>query len=395
MATWIDAIASRSGPLHTAATQFARSHGIEADPPRGVSGLQKLSGLIACARQANDEVNERDFVAGAGAYFGLILLDHFPSGSHASDAGEHRLRLGTHGFFDPFAAVEAALGAQDTPRALIDALKRAEAEANGESPTARAVNALLRTLRAQPEVQVLGQFDQRVWLEVDGRKVELDLSRVIAATSGESDALLEHAVQRLCASLHSQPAPALAWQTVRAALFPRLVGASFVGSLPDVHDLHLKPLGPDVWSTLVVRYRERARYVRRSELEAWSSAGGAPAQTALQNLAASSERARFLQHPTPHGPLVIAETRDGLDAARLLLPGLHDVLARSLGSPFIAATPHRDTLLACPAASSGVAEELAQRVDAAVRAAPHAIARTLWLVRGAGQLEPFDRSRSE
>lgn len=333
-------------------------------------------------------------MAGAGAYLGLILLDHFPAGAHATNAGEHRLRLGAHGFFDPFAAVEAALSARDAPRALIDAVKRAEAEAAGEGPAARAVNAVFRALRAHPDVRVAGHFDQRMWLEVEGREVELDLARVIAATTGESDALLEHAVQRLCAALCSAPAPALSWQAARAALYPRLVGPTFVNSLPDAHDLHLSPLGPEVWLTLVLRYHERARYVRRPELASWTrDDSAAPDAVALQNLARASTRARFLQHTTPHGPLVIAESRDGLDASRLLLHGLHDVLAPSLGSPFIATAPHRDTLLACPIGPRALVEELTGRTIAAVRGAPHAIASTLWLVRGPGQIEALARER--
>mgnify|MGYP003438787139 CR=1 FL=1 len=118
MPTWIDALASRSGPLHTAATEFAAFYGLERDPPRGVGGLHALSRLINGARLERHEVNEdavdedavdRDFVTGAGAYLGLLLLDHLQDGSHVTSSGEHRLRLGEHGFFDPFAAVAKAL----------------------------------------------------------------------------------------------------------------------------------------------------------------------------------------------------------------------------------------------------------------------------------------------
>ena len=156
MPTWIDAVASRSGPLFTAATQFAAVHGLDCDPPRGVFGLQALSKLISGARHTtgaerpnnsintgggddddgdgghgSDDEGERQFVAGAGAYLGLLLLDHLPNGAHVANGGEHRLRLSAHGFFDPFAAVADALNAHDAPRALLAAIKRAEAEADG------------------------------------------------------------------------------------------------------------------------------------------------------------------------------------------------------------------------------------------------------------------------
>jgi hypothetical protein len=88
----------------------------------------------------------------------------------------------------------------------------------------------------------------------------------------------------------------------------------------------------------------------------------------------------------------VAESRDGLDAARLLLPGLYQVLAPTLGSRFIVATPHRDTLLACPVSPEPLVAELRARTDAAVRSAPHAISQRLWLVKGPGQLEGYSQA---
>lgn len=393
MATWIDALASRSGPLLTAASHFAASHGLERDPPRGVSGLRTLSGLISCA-QRDAEQDDNHFVAGAGAYLGLLLLDHLPGGAHVTNAGEHRLRLSAHGFFDPFAAVATALEAPDAPRALLEAVKLAEAEAAGSGPIARVADELMRTLADQPSVRLVRQFEHRMWLEVDGANVEVDLARVISVTRGESDAMLQYAVRRLCAALVREATPVLGWDAARERLFPRLVGRSFLSSLPNTQDLFLEPLGGEVWVTLVLRFRERARYVRRAEVDAWSDAGDVnvvPMTQAIENLARSCGAARFLQHATEHGPVVVAESRDGLDAARLVLPGLHEVLSATLGSSFVAAVPHRDTLLACPAEPPELVEELARRVDAAVKSAPHAIAPTLWLVTGPGRMRPLVR----
>ena len=404
MPTWIDAVASRSGPLHTAASQFAVIYGLETDPPRGVGGLCALSKLILDARadfdhtgaRAEDrESEEREFVAGAGAYLGLLLLDHLPNGAHVAHSGEHRLRLSAHGFFDPFAAVASALNANDARRALLLSIQRAEAEAAGSGPTSRVAAALRARLSDQPHVKVLDHFDERMWLDVDGTRVELDLARVISTTQGESDALLGHAVNRLCASLVREASPLLTWEAARPLLFPRLLGKAFVDSLPDARDLHLTRLAPDVWQALVLRFKDRARFVRRAEVETWSPAERErllPEQRALANLAEASASARFLEHATQHGPIVVAESRDGLDAARLLLPGLYEVLAPALGRRFIVATPHRDTLLACPVAPEPLVAELRARTDAAVRGAPHAISQRLWLVKGPGQVERYSQA---
>lgn len=342
------------------------------------------------------ESEEREFVAGAGAYLGLLLLDHLPGGAHVAHSGEHRLRLSAHGFFDPFAAVANALNAHDAPRALLAAIQRAEAEAAGKGPTARVATALRARLSELSQVNVLDHFDERMWLDVGGTRVELDLARVISTTQGESDALLGHAVDRLCASLVREAGPLLTWEAARPLLFPRLLGKAFVDSLPDARDLHLRPLASDVWQALVLRFKDRARFVRRAEVEAWSESrsreGMPPDQHALANLAGASTSARFLQHDTRQGPIVVAESRDGLDAARLLLPGLYEVLAPALGARFIVATPHRDTLLACPVAPELLVAELRARTDAAVRGAPHAISQRLWLVKGPGQIEGYSQA---
>lgn len=353
--------------------------------------MHALSRLISGARHDTDPDDElgREFVAGAGAYLGVLLLDHLQDGAHVASSGEHRLRLGKHGFFDPFAAVAKALDASDTPRALLEAIRCAEAEAQGCGPTARVMKALCTRLGQQRHVTVLEHFDQRVWLDVDGARVEVDLGRVIAATSGESDGVLSHAVERLCSSLLQESSPVLQLAAARAQLFPRLVGRAFVSTLPRPEDLHLRQLGPDVWETLVLRFKERARFVRQLEVETWAADGGAPRTQALHNLARSSERARFLAHDTAHGPLVVAQSRDGLDAARLLLPGLHDVLSPALGKQFLVSTPHRDTLLAAPLDPPRLVAELRARTDSALRSAPHAISGQLWLVSAPGRLAPY------
>jgi hypothetical protein len=391
VAQWIDALANRSGPLLEAAAHFSAAQGLESDPPRGVAGLQTLSALIANASFGATEEDERRFVAGAGAYLALLLLDHLPIGSHSANAGEHRLRLGRHGYFDPFAAVSAALDAPDVRRALIESVKLAEAEAAGHGPIARVVAAVLRTLAQRPEVRVVGHFDCRLFLEVDDSSLELDLARVIEVSRDEPGSVLQHAVERLCASLVREQSPVLSWPAARTRVFPRLVGPAFLNNLPSARELHLTKLGDEVWMSLVLRFKDRARYVRQAEVDAWSEDGASPRTQALYNLAGSGERARFLQHATVHGPLVVAESRDGLDAARLLLPGLHEVLSATLGSPFIAAVPHRDTLLACPAEPAALVDELQARVEAALRSAPHAISRTLFLVSGPGEFQALTR----
>jgi uncharacterized protein YtpQ (UPF0354 family) len=338
----------------------------------------------AQTRLSSDE-ESREFLEGAGAYLALLLLDHWHDASHTSHAGSHRLRLGECGTFDPFAAVAHALDAEDTKRTLLAELKLAENEAQGVSPTARVVAEVRRALRERSDARVTGHFDRTLWIEISGHRIELDLARIVEVTRDESESVLRSAVSRLCASLEGDAGRSseLPWSVARTLIFPRLVGPSFASAVPaESADLYLEQLGSQVWETLVLKTKDRARYVRRVELADWSRDGASPRAQALQNLARASERARFLQHDTPHGPLVIAETRDGLDAARLVLPGLHELLSGLLGSPFLVAIPHRDTLLAAPCEPAPLVEELKRRARSAAARAPHAISAQLWVIRG-------------
>ncbi len=87
---------------------------------------------------------------------------------------------------------------------------------------------------------------------------------------------------------------------------------------------------------------------------------------------------------TSYGPLVVARSGDGLDGARLLLPTLHSVLAPELGSPFVAAAPHRDALWACACEPESLRAALAHRVREDAARAPHRIGDELFLVAHRG-----------
>jgi len=71
--------------------------------------------------------------------------------------------------------------------------------------------------------------------------------------------------------------------------------------------------------------------------------------------------------------MVVARSGDALDSARLVLPGLHGVLATELDPPFAVAVPHRDLLLAVSGADPEMLEALARRVADEYARAPHRI----------------------
>lgn len=185
--------------------------------------------------------------------------------------------------------------------------------------------------------------------------------------------------------------PDAGWAEARRNILPRLVGPAFVRALP-VDDGDAQPyvarLAGELGLALVLREPGRARFVRRRERATWPSDA---VRVAIENLARTSRAAKLLHVQGEEGGYVTARSRDGLDAARLLLPGLHELLAPELGSPFVAAVPHRDALFACAADASTCVDALAERARMEHDRARYPISGALYLVRSAARIEPCAR----
>ena len=392
---WLEPLAPRGGPLVPAARAFLAAHpGAPSGPlARGAEGLRGLAdALDAWAEQEGEPESADDerFVEGAGALLGCFVLDHFPASAHAVRDGAHRVRLGAHGFFDPFRAVDSALEGPCARGVLVEELARAEDEAAALAGAGRAVALLARRLtEARPELSIADCFDHHVVLS-DG--VEIDLSRVLIATEGESERAVLAALDKLVSMLPGgASAPGVSLEEARRALLPRLVPPSFLADAKATKDeLALRPvLSGALTVALILGYEGRARYVRRRELASWGIDGEEALAIALANLAGRSGGARFARVTTAFGPLVVARSGDGLDAARLLLPTLHDVLAPELGSPFLAAAPHRDALFACALEPRALREALARRAEEDAARAPHRISEQLFTIGPRGIVRAF------
>lgn len=375
MVRWIERVVQRAGPFVAAAGSFAD------DRANGAEGIRELAARVE-AHARDEHASERDdhaFVERAGAFLALLLIDHVGDAAHVAVGSTHRVRLGAHGVFDPFGAIEEALEAPRPRAALADAVARAEAEARGEGPVSRVVRALLA---ARPDLRIERQVD-RVLYCADG--IEIDLGRTIDATWSYPEGV-PGAIARIAAAIPApgsrpgSPGTSVAWEDARHRLLPRLVGSAFLGSFGERSEpaLALTPVTGEIRCALVLAYDGRAKFVRTDELVAWGISPEDARSRAIENLAGKSAAARFVGD----GPLLVARSGDGLDAARLLMPATHHLLAERLGSPFVAAVPHRDVLLASSVAD---AEGLAARARDDARRAPHPISATVVLIHHDGR----------
>ncbi len=395
MTAWIQDLQSRGGVLVAHALDWIDWQCGGSFPSGGLGVLRLADALRTFASeecaQGNQEADDQRFIDGAGAMLALLLLHHIGTGEHRQRGTEHRVALGRFGFFDPFAAIHGALDAPDPVAHLRGQLEQAEAEARGEGTYSRVVSAFQECLaETHPNVQIDSQYEYALTL-TGGTQV--DLSRVAVATSGEPKETVRRAVARIVSLLpqatetptngsldapRNRPAASdIPWEEAAPRVLPRLISASFADPLGDA--VFLRPFHHDVKLALVLSYTDRARYVRSNEVATWGDAR-VILRKALENLAARSEQARFATIEADAGRLVVAQSRDGLDAARLLLPGLQRVLEGEIEPPWVAGIPHRDMLIACSAKQPRAVRHLTTLVADHAARASHRISERLFPV---------------
>jgi uncharacterized protein YtpQ (UPF0354 family) len=390
-----ESLEKRAGALWPVSQRFS-SEWLRNLSERQVAPTERLRTLYAALESFldRDEVSpiaEHGFVEGAGAFLGVILIDHFAGAVHRTRAGKHRVQLGAHGYFDPFAAIERALEAEDPRATLTSELHEAEAEYRSEGPISRVVRVLDTRLReSRPELSIADQFDVDLALEhaTSGERLEVDLRRAVDATRDQAPAAVEQVVSRLLSMLPGPNDADTSLLTQQAQLLPRLCredvvrdlsqsGRTLLWSLPLVHGLVL---------TLQVESEGRARYVRDSEVRAAGFSDSAARALALENLTQRSERVRIVRTDTEHGPIYLTRTGDGRDSARVLLPMLYSALCERVGGRACVGIPHRDAFYACASDQPALVRELAARVAHDAARAPHRLSEQLFVLEPGGTL---------
>lgn len=131
----------------------------------------------------------------------------------------------------------------------------------------------------------------------------------------------------------------------------------------------------------VIDHDRTLSYVPRATFDRWGVSLETLHETALRNLVARSEAIQAHAAPDENGQvyLLLFQTMDGYDAARLLLPSLHDRLRGYLGSPFVAAVPNRDILI-CFRNDPEIVSRLLRQIGEDYRQMPHQVTDKLFLV---------------
>ena len=85
--------------------------------------------------------------------------------------------------------------------------------------------------------------------------------------------------------------------------------------------------------------------MKREDALRWNKAHKELLDIAIANLDEASRKMQMQSTDNDEAKWVAIETKDGFDAARILVPKLREFLASQLGSPFRFAIPNRDFLI--------------------------------------------------
>jgi hypothetical protein len=126
-------------------------------------------------------------------------------------------------------------------------------------------------------------------------------------------------------------------------------------------------------------------YISRKLFDGWDMTVDELHEQAISNLVSRSEemQANVAQDEAGKITLIILSQRDGYDAARIQLPTLHERLSEHLGSPFVAAIPHRDILL-CFRYDAETVDRLGPQIVEDYTKMPHQVTEKLLLVTADG-----------
>lgn len=329
----------------------------------GVGALARaLLGALSEEDGADESPDDDELIEGFGALLGLSLADAL-GGSVIINEGRSGIRFGRFGYFDPFSAVRAAIDADDMAaarEALALYLDEAAAEARGEGPVARAFSVFAQALIDE---DIPPAFEPLFPAEVKLPRGEIvSLERLIG---GEGDQAL---IARQLARMLKRGDAALSEEERATIVYPRLVGDHFLEEL-GVHRtrLYAEPIAEGLWLAFIAHYGDRARFLRADEVP----------DPKLQR----AQSVELLERSSPalkiasEGELLSLSSRDGLDAARVLLSALKEELVHRLGERIYLGIPHRDLLLA-----GADPEALRAHVESAYARAPHRISKRIYLL---------------
>lgn len=238
---------------------------------------------------------------------------------------------------------------------------------------------VIEIVRKRFPLAKIARSDQAFSLKINGRSASLEnLYRLISLKPDDVQHQVERWALEMIRASEGTPDDAADFADLKDRILPMVVSRK--ADAPD-DGLLTEPIVGDLHLAYVLDGDRTIAYLPASVLERWNVDLDTMHETAIANLVARSESmpAHAGQDENGHVNLILFQTLDGYDAARVLLPTLHDRLREHLGSPFVAAIPNRDILL-CFRNDPEALSKLKRQVADDYRTMPHQVTDQLLLV---------------
>jgi hypothetical protein len=175
-------------------------------------------------------------------------------------------------------------------------------------------------------------------LSIQFHGVELDLKQLFEKCEQNQVQSSELIEQYYSWPLSFVPTREFKWNDAELLLRPQLVPAE----IANLFDIQIFPFAGSIATALVVI--QHSVFVRTSDLQKWNVSPEESFNRAIVNLDSDpTEMEVTITEGTDR--FIGLETRDGFDAARILLPRVRDFASLKLGSNYLAGIPNRDFLI--------------------------------------------------
>lgn len=242
------------------------------------------------------------------------------------------------------------------------------------------IEQVMEIIKARFPLVKVARGEQSFTLLLNGNPAPLEnLYRIITLRPDESKRQIERWVVEILRAGEGTPDESGNFDEVKDRVLPVLLaeGPQDVDSTGIVS----QSLVDGLRVAYAIDHDRTISYLPKHTFKSWNVELDDLHQIAINNLVSRSEaiNAHAAQDDAGGVYLVLFQTMDGYDAARLLLPTLHERLRGYLGSPFVAAVPNRDILI-CFRNDSATVDKLRDQIGKDYRQMPHQVTDKLFLV---------------
>jgi uncharacterized protein YtpQ (UPF0354 family) len=242
-------------------------------------------------------------------------------------------------------------------------------------PFTEAVARILKDFRPDASVQVAAPFR----LAVDGRTMQLENLHRMIDDASDATAVIRGYLERVLEgdSIGSTPVPLA---VARGRIMPRIQPETIFETVDREQVAHVPWVNGTV-IVFVIDMPEVTVSVSTEQMIRWGLQADDLESIARRNLMRYRPRMEMqMISAKDGGRAAFVSLRDGYDAARILIEGLHGRLASELGSNFLVATPARDVFLAISQGPDTFVERVRERVERDFKRMPYPITTDFFIV---------------